>query len=98
MERNKKLMALAQEAIGIINEVFENEAKEKKENLMSVTCNEYGDTIIFTSNDGQVIEYSLSEIWYIFKDNLKGFEVFSKEKYNNIYSKLLGVQEQTKRL
>ena len=49
---------------------------------------------VFKFNNGNIIEYSLSEIGYIFKDDLDGFGIFNIRDYNGIYDDLKLIQKE----
>ncbi|WP_302782716.1 hypothetical protein [Clostridium saudiense] len=92
MGRQEKLLQESIKAINLINEVKNS---TKKENiLVEVTANECGDTIFFKFNNGKIVEYSLSEIGYIFEDDLEGFGIFTIEDYKDIYDNLKLIQKE----
>lgn len=96
MGRQEKLLQASIKAINLINEVKNGTKKENT--LAEVTANECGDTIFFKFNNGKIIEYSLSEIGYIFEDDLEGFGIFDIRDYNNIYNNLKLIQKEIETL
>lgn len=96
MSRKDKLVELASKSVGLIKEVMDGTEKENA--LIDVNYNECGDTIIFTLNNNKTVEYSLSEIGYIFKDDLDGFGIFSINDYKEIHSELRRIQMDTELL
>lgn len=92
MGRKEKLVQQSIKVINLINEVKNSTKKENT--LEEVTANECGDTIFFKFNNGNIIEYSLSEIGYIFKDDLDGFGIFNIRDYNGIYDDLKLIQKE----
>ena len=73
MERAEVLRKLADEAVNLIKE-FREEACVLGENpLCDVLVNESNDIVIFENGIKEPIEYSLSEISYIFEDDIEGF-------------------------
>lgn len=96
MSRQDKLVELSSKAVELIKEVMDGTKKENA--LIDVNYNECGDTIIFTLNNNKTVEYSLSEIGYIFKDDLDGFGIFSINDYREIYNKIKRIQMDTELL
>lgn len=96
MSTQDKLFELAEEAVEIIKELMKR--TEEKTQLANINYNECGDTIIFTLNNNKTIEYSLSELAYIFEDDLEGLEIFSIERFKEFYLKLKRIQAQTELL
>lgn len=96
MSRQDKLVELAEAAVELIKEVIGSRSDENA--LVDVTANEEGNTIIFKLSTDKTVEYSLSEIGYIFKDDLEGFEIFSTNYYREIYNKLKHIQLDTELL
>lgn len=96
MSTQEKLVELAEESVRIIKEVI-NRVEEKTQ-IVNVNCNKCGDTIIFTLKNDKTIEYSLSELGYIFKDDLEGLEVFSVKEFKEFYLKLQEIQLKTELL
>ena len=92
MSTQDKLLELAEEAVEIIKELIKRTGEENK--LINVNYNECGDTIIFTLKNNRTVEYSLSEIAYIFEDNLDGLEIFSIKRFKDFYIKLKNIQTQ----
>ena len=92
MGRQEKLLQESIKAINLINEVKNSTKKENT--LVEVTANECGDTILFKFNNGKIVEYSLSEIGYIFEDDLEGFGIFTIEDYKDIYDNLKLIQKE----
>ena len=90
MSREAMLVELAKKAVEQAKIVI---AAEVNDNVFTeVTSNKEGNTVIFTLTNGITVEYSISEISYIFEDELEGFEIFSKKKYRDIYRELRGVE------
>ncbi|WP_195989077.1 hypothetical protein [Clostridium sp. D53t1_180928_C8] len=96
MSTQEKLVELAEESVRIIKEVI-NRVEEKTQ-IVNVNCNKCGDTIIFKLKNDKTIEYSLSELGYIFKDDLEGLEVFSVKEFKEFYLKLQEIQLKTELL
>lgn len=92
MGRQEKLLQESIKAINLINEVKNSTKKENT--LVEVIANECGDTIFFKFNNGKIVEYSLSEIGYIFEDDLEGFGIFTIEDYKDIYDNLKLIQKE----
>lgn len=92
MSRHGKLIELAEKSLELIKEVIVNEEDCK---IISLTLDEGGDSIIFTLKYGKTVEYSISEIGYIFEDDIDGLEIFSVKKYKDIYIKLKRIQYET---
>lgn len=92
MGRQEKLLQESIKAINLINEVKNSTKKENT--LVEVTANECGDTIFLKFNNGKIVEYSLSEIGYIFEDDLEGFGIFTIEDYKDIYDNLKLIQKE----
>lgn len=90
MSRQSKMVELAKKSEDLIKMVMGEE--EKNNVLEGITSNEMGDTIIFTLQSGRKVEYSISEISYIFEDELDGFQIFSKRKYKEIYKELKSIE------
>ena len=82
MSTQDKLFELAEEAVEIIKELMKR--TEEKTQLANINYNECGDTIIFTLNNNKTIEYSLSELAYIFEDDLE--KIINSERAQNIYN------------
>ena len=73
MERTEILTNLANEAVSLIKE-FREEAYVLGGNpLYNIEVNDSNDIVIFEDKTKEPIEYSLSEISYIFKDEINGF-------------------------
>ena len=90
MSREAMLVELAKKAVEQAKIVI---AAEVNDNVFTeVTSNKEGNTVIFTLTNGRTVEYSISEISDIFEDVLEGFEIFSKNKYRDIYRELRGVE------
>lgn len=96
MSRQDKLVELAEAAVELVKEVMDSRNDEKA--IVDVTASEGGDTIIFTLNTGKTIEYSLSEIANVFKDDIDGLEIFTNNYYGKIYNKLRQIQLDTELL
>ena len=96
MSTQDKLLELAEEAVEIIKEVMDRTEEESQ--LVNVDYNESGDTINFKFEDNRIVEYSLSELCYIFEDGLEGFEIFSINRFREFYIKLKKIQSQTELL
>ncbi len=96
MSTQEKLVELAEESVGIIKEVI-NRVEEESQ-IANVNYNKCGDTIIFTLKNDKTIEYSLSELGYIFKDDLEGLEIFSVNKFKDFYLRLEEIQLKTELL
>lgn len=96
MNRQAKLVELAKKSEDLIKKVIGKEGNNDV--LTNITSNEIGDTVIFTLKGGRTLEYSISEISYIFEDELEGFEIFSKKKYRDIYSELKGIELDVEKL
>lgn len=80
MERTEILTNLANEAVSLIKE-FREEAYVLGGNpLYNIEVNDSNDIVIFEDKTKEPIEYSLSEISYIFEDEIEGF--------NNYHGKL----------
>lgn len=81
MERAEKLRKLADEVVKLIKE-FREEACVLGENpLCDVLVNDSNDIVIFENGIKEPVEYSLSEIGYIFEDDIEGFDNCGK-KFN----------------
>ncbi|MCI9069253.1 hypothetical protein [Clostridium sp.] len=96
MSTKDKFIELAEEAIEIIKEVI-NDTKEENQ-LVDVNYVDCGRAISFTLKNNKTVEYSLSELGYIFKDDLEGFEIFSIKRFRESYIKLNNIQSQTEAL
>lgn len=92
MNRHEKLVELAEKSLELIKEVIVNEEDSK---IISLNLSEGGDSIIFTLKYGKTVEYSISEVGYIFEDDIDGLEIFSVKKYIDIYMKLKKIQYET---
>ena len=93
MSTQEKLIELAEESVEIIKEVI-NRVEEKSQ-IANVNYNMCGDTIIFTLKNHRTVEYSLSELGYIFKDDLEGLEIFSVKEFKEFYLRLEEIQLKT---
>lgn len=92
MSRKEKLVQASVKAINLINEVKNS---TKKENiLVDVFGNGSGNTIFFKFNNEKTVEYSISEVGYIFEDDLEGFGIFAIKDYKNIYDNLKLIQKE----
>ena len=79
MERAEKLRMLADEVVKLIKE-FREEACVLGENpLCDVFVNDSNDIVIFENGIKEPVEYSLSEIGYIFEDDIEGFNNCGKK-------------------
>lgn len=96
MSTKDKLIELSEEAVEIIKEVMDRTEEESQ--LVNVDYNESGDTINFTLKNNRTVEYSLSELGYIFEDDLEGFEIFSINRFRELYIKLKNIQSETELL
>lgn len=70
MGKNEKMREYADEAVSIIKDVIINNELVNGDFIAYVGCNEGGDTIIIRDLLNQETQFSLSEVSYIFMDNL----------------------------
>ena len=96
MSTQDKLLELAEEAVETIKKLIKRTEEENP--LVNVNFNECGDTIVFTLKNNRTVEYSLSEIGYVFEDDLDGLEIFSVKRFKEFYIKLKNIQSQTELL
>ena len=96
MSTQDKLLELAEEAVETIKEVIKSTGEENQ--IVNVNYNRWGDTINFTLKNNRTVEYSLSELGYIFEADLEGFEIFSINRFRELYIKLKNIQSQTELL
>lgn len=80
MERTQILTNLANEAVNLIKEFREEADVLGGHPLYNIKVNDSNDIVIFEDKTKEPIEYSLSEISYIFEDEIEGF--------NNYHGKL----------
>lgn len=93
MNRQGKLRELATKSMELIWKVIKCEGNDTV--ITNISCNESYDTIIFELKVRKSIEYNLSEICWIFEDDIDGLEIFNKKKYKDIFQQLKSIQLQT---
>lgn len=81
----QKMKEYAEETVKIIKELINKEIL-KVDLLSSIGCSENGDTIILRDLFNYEIQYSLSEVSYIFYDYLEGIGDMNKNAYNTVLS------------
>lgn len=81
MERADILKNLANEVVTLIREFREESCVLGENPLCDVLVNDTNDIVIFENGIKEPVEYSLSEISYIFKDGIDGFNSCGK-KFN----------------
>lgn len=101
MDKLRTMKNLANEAVELLVEFKNKEYNLKSTTLKSISSNDTGNTIILEDVTGSTIEYSLSEIAYIFEDGLDKLEIFNRvlnDDSEKIYKSLMQIQKATEAL
>ena len=89
MNTNEKIKNYANEALEIIKDMISNNELVKGDFVSNISCSEDGHTVFIQDILNNKVEYSLSEVSYIFTDYLDCFGDINK----NVYKTVLAAKE-----
>lgn len=86
MNTNEKIKDYANEVVEIIKDMISDNELVKGGLVSNISCSEDGHTVVIQSILNNKVEYSLSEVSYIFTDYLDCFGDINKSVYKTVLS------------